>query len=512
MLHKLKGRGNILRTSLYADDAAIFVAPIKEDIQNLARILHNFGKVTGLSTNFLKTAVVPIRCGNLDLDGILHGIPAKREAFPFRYLGLPLTVRCLKRGDIQHLEDKCAGKLPNWNGKYITAAGRAALVKSVIASQAIYYLTPLSIPASTIAFINKIERAFLWSAKDHTTGAKCKVNWELVCRPKKHGGLGILHMDKFATALRLRWPWLEWKDPTKIWAGSGNPCSEHDMEIFYAATIITVGNGRKTPFWHAPWLGGKRPIDIAPLIFDSSKRKNWKVAQALHDNAWVRKIDFHQDFSFDHLSQFVDLWSLLQDFQLNDNLEDDISWRLTENGCYTSKSAYEVQFLGSTMSPLYKSVWKVWAPPKIKFFAWLVNQNRIWTADRLAKRGWPNCGLCPLCKRCTESVDHLFVHCRFTKRLWERVKEWLGIPHIHPNNWGVLSFPEWWGSMATGQSRGGVASLSMLIIWELWNERNDRIFKNKHAPVQVVFDRVKKEGSLWVLAGAKKLGLLMPGE
>jgi hypothetical protein len=470
MLHKLKGRGNILRTSLYADDAAIFVAPIKEDIQNLARILHNFGKVTGLSTNFLKTAVVPIRCGNLDLDGILHGIPAKREAFPLRYLGLPLTVRCLKRGDIQHLEDKCAGKLPNWNGKYITAAGRAALVKSVIASQAIYYLTLLSISASTIAFINKIERAFLWSAKDHTTGAKCKVNWELVCRPKKHGGLGILHMDKFATALRLRWPWLEWKDPTKIWAGSGNPCTEQDLELFYTATIITVGNGKKTPFWHAPWLEGKRPIDIAPLVFAASKRKKWKVAQALHQNAWIQKIDFDQDFSFLHLSQFIELSSLVDNFQLQANIEDDISWRLTENGCYASKSAYEVQFLGSTMSPLYKSVWKVWAPPKIKFFAWLVNQDRIWTADRLAKRGWPNCGLCPLCKRCTESVDHLFVHCRFTMRLWERVKEWLGIPHIHPNNWGVLSFPEWWGSMATGQSRGGVASLSMLIIWELWNE------------------------------------------
>jgi hypothetical protein len=55
-------------------------------------------------------------------------------------------------------------------------AARSALIKSVIASQAIYYLTPLSIPASTISFINKIERAFLWSAKEHTSGAKCKVN------------------------------------------------------------------------------------------------------------------------------------------------------------------------------------------------------------------------------------------------------------------------------------------------------------------------------------------------
>jgi hypothetical protein len=40
-------------------------------------------------------------------------------------------------------------------------AGRSALIKSVITSQAIYHLTPLSIPVETISFINKIERAFL---------------------------------------------------------------------------------------------------------------------------------------------------------------------------------------------------------------------------------------------------------------------------------------------------------------------------------------------------------------
>jgi hypothetical protein len=35
-------------------------------------------------------------------------------------------------------------------------------------------------------------------------------------------------------------------------------------QFFYSATIIYLGNGRKTPFWHAPWLGGKMPKDIAP--------------------------------------------------------------------------------------------------------------------------------------------------------------------------------------------------------------------------------------------------------
>jgi hypothetical protein len=87
------------------------------------------------------------------------------------------------------------------------------------------------------------------------------------------GGIGVLHLDKFATALRLRWPWLEWKDDSKIWAGTGNPCNENDMEIFYAATTITLDNGRKTPFWQAPWLEGKMPKNIAPKIYEICKRK-----------------------------------------------------------------------------------------------------------------------------------------------------------------------------------------------------------------------------------------------
>jgi hypothetical protein len=66
--------------------------------------------------------------------------------------------------------------------------------------------------------------------------------------------------------------------------------------------------------------------------------------------------------------------------------------------------------------------------------------------------------------------------------------------------------------MSLGQNRKSVASLAMLILWEVWKERNNRVFNNKRAPSQVVFDRVKAEARLWVLAGAKNLGYLMPGE
>lgn len=194
-----------------------------------------------------------------------------------KYLGLPLSVWQLKRADCQYLEDKVASNLVSWEGGNITTKDRCVLVKSVLTSQVIFHATALIIPPDTVASINKIERAFLWSGTDKTTGAKCKVNWETVCRPKDLGGIGVLHLGKFSPALRLRWPWYEWNDSHRMWVGMGNPCDEDDMDLFYASTTITIGNGAIAPFWDSPWLFGRKPKDVAPLIFECSTRKNWKV-------------------------------------------------------------------------------------------------------------------------------------------------------------------------------------------------------------------------------------------
>ena len=208
------------------------------------------------------------------------------------------------------------------------------------------------------------------------------------------------------------------------------------------------------------------------------------------------------------------IWALTQNVELREDIEDKIAWKLTANGEYSAKSAYEVQFLGSTACPMYKSVWKAWAPPKVKFFAWLATKNRIWTADRLAKRGWPNCGPCPLCKQTTESVDPLFVSCRMVKRIWGGVNEWIGIPGMDISQWEGLSLKAWWGIMTNGQisNRKAMISLTLLVTGEIWNERNARVFNNEHSSSFVILDRIKREARMWVTAGGKRLGEIMPRE
>jgi hypothetical protein len=64
-------------------------------------------------------------------------------------------------------------------------------------------------------------------------------------------------------------------------------------------------------------------------------------------------------------------------------------------------------FFGAISTSMNKMLWKVWEPPKTNSLVWSALKNRLWTVGRLEKRGWPNCGLYPLCKTTTESEAHL---------------------------------------------------------------------------------------------------------
>jgi hypothetical protein len=169
--------------------------------------------------------------------------------------------------------DKAVGKLSTWNGRNLTEAGCTSLVKLVLFSQLVYLLTALKPTKETLDDLEKIRRRFLWVGDDAISRGKCKVNWTRTTLPNEFGGHGILHLEKFARALRLHWLWLEWMALDKALVGMEVPCTNTDRLLFVNCTQITLGNGNKTSFWGSIWLHGQRPMDVAPLLFAKTRKK-----------------------------------------------------------------------------------------------------------------------------------------------------------------------------------------------------------------------------------------------
>jgi hypothetical protein len=49
----------------------------------------------------------------------------------------------------------------------------------------------------------------------------------------------------------------------------------------------------------------------------------------------------------------------------------------------------------------------------------------------------------------------------------------------------------------------------MLITWEIWKERNERVFNMKSSLPAVVMHKIREVAKDWILAGAKNLADLV---
>lgn len=175
-------------------------------------------------------------------------------------------------------------------------AGRVTLVRTILTSMLIYFLTVFSLKKWALKKIDKLRRSFLWKGTESANGGHCLINWKKVLLPKQMGGLGLLDLNLFSRALRLRWLWYEWSNPDRPCVGTSTPCDNIYRQLFRASTVVAVGNGTRAKFWHCSWLDGKAPMDIAPNLFKLAWRKHRTVKEELTDHSWDERTmayEFH---------------------------------------------------------------------------------------------------------------------------------------------------------------------------------------------------------------------------
>jgi hypothetical protein len=179
---------------IYADDAVIFLRPDLGDINLVLDLLRLFGTASGLKTNVQKSSVVPIRCDDQILNVVKELLPCDFVGFPCKYLGLPLSLTRLTKGQMQNIIDRMSSLLLGWKSELMNRAGRAVHIQFVMATRITYMAMVLEFPSWAYKAMAKLQRGFLWRGSKETKGRHYLLAWPKVTRPKELRGLGIHDM------------------------------------------------------------------------------------------------------------------------------------------------------------------------------------------------------------------------------------------------------------------------------------------------------------------------------
>jgi ribonuclease HI len=176
--------------------------------------------------------------------------------------------------------------------------------------------------------------------------------------------------------------------------------------------------------------------------------------------------------------------------------EDTISWQGTRDGIYTVKSGYNAQIEWDTTEAsqaqtsnyhkdelFWKNLWNIKVPPKQIHLLWRMWHNAIPVKANLINRGIICDSICPKCNKGPETINHLFLNCDWAKLVW-----FYSPLTIRTDNTQTLNYREWFHYMINNTSKENMQTISA-IIYGMWNERNNKVFREKDTPVNETVDR-----------------------
>lgn len=505
----------------YADDTLALVDGPIQMVENLKSLLLWFEASSGLHVNCEKTQAFQINAYE-DWEQVLEIWKCTPGLLPDFYLGLPLASGFKKRESWSGLVENFRSKLAIWKRRYLTKAGRLVLVNSTLATLPIFMMSLFVMPISVGEELERIMRNFLWGSTEEKKKFHL-IAWDEVCVGVNWGGLGIRRLRDVNVSLLSKWLWNIGIDDGKLWkrvifakygkAKGGwctNICNKAHGCSFWKGIMLfkvffdnnvryTVGRGDRILFWDHRWCGDVALKERFPNLSLATRTKNCTVAElAVPDvgrMAW--DLEPRRRLTEVEVCEAAQLMCLLESVVLTQS-EDDRFWgdgsqnfsAKTVSKSLEEKRRLENQ-LGVTEFPVHR-VWKArFVPPKVAFFTWTLLRGRVLTIDKLRKRGMPLINRCCFCKREEESSTHLFVECSHTQGVWEFF--WKSLYGI-----GIIGL-----SLIERLKQVGGLDLSHIgrlysevvfhaLVWQIWLERNRRMFEGKERPFHQMINDVKE--------------------
>jgi hypothetical protein len=138
----------------YADDILLFLDHDYRVACHLKWLLVYFENLSGMKINYSKSDLTTINLGEEESNKYDKIFCYKVGKFPFKYLGVLLHYKKLRREDIQPIVDKIIKRISGWKGNILSYEARLTLLRACLTSISIYLMSVVRFPRWAVDVIN----------------------------------------------------------------------------------------------------------------------------------------------------------------------------------------------------------------------------------------------------------------------------------------------------------------------------------------------------------------------
>ncbi|GMI80621.1 hypothetical protein like AT3G09510 [Hibiscus trionum] len=151
---------------------------------------------------------------------------------------------------------------------------------------------------------------------------------------------------------------------------------------------------------------------------------------------------------------------------------DCLVWSGEKTGAYSVRSGYNLLrpscAIPTLDAELFKSIWNVKCPPKVRIQVWRSLCNFFPTKACLYYRRIAQNPTCPVCLNEPESREHVFRDCVNASMIWQ------GMGYNWPSTVLTLSFKEWLSWLLVSHPMVRHSEI-LITLWSIWYVRNKKL-------------------------------------
>jgi hypothetical protein len=162
-----------------------------------------------------------------------------------------------------------------------------------------------------------------------------------------------------------------------------------------------------------------------------------------------------------------------------------------DTGALDTGAFYKLRSFGGVEAPFYSFVWQNKAPSRVKFFAWLLSKRRVQSRAALLRKRILTAveASCPVCLAPLETTNHIFLHCPFARRFWDKIGVQLP-PEPDVRRLFELTVP-------VVVPPDNAATFMLLCLWNVWKHRNAVVFREQQPSLPLLLQRCREDARLW---------------